>query len=245
MTQTNPDVFANNSTDPKVTDAPTNNENLFDTLVGEGKKFKDAQALAKAKAESDAFIEQLKEENANLREQTKQIKSTEEIVAAIKKELHSASESSREQTAPELDMDKISELVQQQLGSHEHRKVVEANMLKANNDMIAIYGDKAQEMVASKAAAMGMSMDDMKAIAAKSPKAFLAMFGVDGKGQGTTAGVNKGTVNTQALANSGKTREDTYGTAEYWSKQRKELGAKFWDPKIQQEVFKCKKEGIY
>lgn len=247
MTQQTKDVFATNEDQSNVDNSAANkDENFFEQLVGEGKKFKDQQALAKGKLESDQFISQLQTELAELRLQVKQSKSTEEMVAAIKKELHSAqNQSSREDTIPALDESKVSELVQQQLGRHEQMKIVEANVRKANDELLAMYGDKAPEVLLNKAEAMNLTIDDMKILAAKSPSAFISMFAND-KGQvDTTTKVTKGSVNPQAMANTGKTREDTYGTAEYWAKQRKALGSKFWDPKIQQEVFKCKKDGIY
>ena len=49
--------------DPNVQLAP-----LAEHLVGEGKPFKDIEALAKGKTDADAFIEQLKNENAQMRE---------------------------------------------------------------------------------------------------------------------------------------------------------------------------------
>lgn len=52
---------------------PENDQNVqtvqySERLVGEGKPFKDIEALAKGKMDADAFIEQLKNENAQMRE---------------------------------------------------------------------------------------------------------------------------------------------------------------------------------
>jgi len=58
----NPD----NTNDSGVTFDP--NKNYLEELVGEGKKFKDNQALAKGKAESDIFIKTLEREKKELLE---------------------------------------------------------------------------------------------------------------------------------------------------------------------------------
>ena len=52
--------------DPTTID-PATIENPLETLVGEGKKFKDADALARAAIEKDRFILQLQAENAQMR----------------------------------------------------------------------------------------------------------------------------------------------------------------------------------
>lgn len=49
-------------------------ESLLETLVGEGKKFKSVEALAKGKILSDAFVERLKEENRLAREEIERLR---------------------------------------------------------------------------------------------------------------------------------------------------------------------------
>src|SRR5690349_8192148 len=66
------DVLTNDSTDP------------FAELVGEGKKYADAAALAKAKKEADSFIEQIKRENAELRDRVASQATVDEIMTQIK-----------------------------------------------------------------------------------------------------------------------------------------------------------------
>jgi len=53
---------------PAPVQDPTPQLQLSEQLVGEGKPFKDIEALAKGKTDADSFIEQLKNENAQMRE---------------------------------------------------------------------------------------------------------------------------------------------------------------------------------
>lgn len=59
-------------------------EDIVTTLVGEGRKYKDVQALAKSRLDADAYIKRLEEENAALR-------GTDDKIDAIMKTLTSGS----------------------------------------------------------------------------------------------------------------------------------------------------------
>src|SRR5688572_12541162 len=61
------DLFSGSNNEPADSGDDNNQGSILEQLVGEGKKFADAEALAKCKAESDAFIETLKREQAELR----------------------------------------------------------------------------------------------------------------------------------------------------------------------------------
>src|SRR5688500_15910791 len=59
-------------------------KDYFSELVGEDKKFKTPADLARAKAESDAFIERLKQENSGLRNELKTRTTMEDFMKTIK-----------------------------------------------------------------------------------------------------------------------------------------------------------------
>ena len=69
------DLFSSEET-PSVT---------FDQLVGEGKKYRDPDAAAKAIVEKDTFIEQLKSEAAIARQELRSRTNLEDIVAQLKR----------------------------------------------------------------------------------------------------------------------------------------------------------------
>lgn len=56
----------------------------FDSLVGEGKKYRDPDAVAKAVAEKDRFIEQLQAENATARQELRSRANLEDVVNQLK-----------------------------------------------------------------------------------------------------------------------------------------------------------------
>src|SRR4029450_8159059 len=59
------------------------NKNYLEELVGEGKKFKTPEDLARGKAESDSFIERLQKELHGLRNELKSRLQLEEVVDRI------------------------------------------------------------------------------------------------------------------------------------------------------------------
>ena len=127
------DIFAVTNGNPVTPNgnAPATPVDLTE-LVGEGKRYATVEALAKGRLDADAFIEQLKRENAGLREDLSTRLTAEERAAAV---LAAASQPNDQKPlapngtpSPSGDPAAVEELVQKALSAHDLKKVREGKM---------------------------------------------------------------------------------------------------------------------
>lgn len=217
-------------------------------LVGDGKKFKTVDDLARGKLEADNFIDQLKRETEGLREELKNRTKAEEELNGLREEiknLRTATTQASRDTNPSLTADSIRSLVSETITQADRNRTTQQNINTANDAMVKSHGDltKAGEAVKARAADLGISMDHLRNIAAESPTAFLKIMG-------ETVTEDKGPLNTQRsvntdTSNSAPAGEPTRGTKAFYDKLRVEKPNVYWSPKIQQEVFEAAKAGTY
>jgi hypothetical protein len=227
---------------------------VLSSLVGEGKKFATPEDLAKGKQESDAYIEQLKSENAGLRtkldQSANQSNALEELRTEIA-ELRNQKPKPSGDTSPSLTEDKIAELVKESVTSIERGRTATANIDSANGSVLKYFqGDesKAKEYVGLKARELDMPVSELRAMAEKSPTAFLKMIdlGETKKSQtGSTALSPAGTKMNASSGNSAPIDHLTPGTKPYFDALRKKDERAYWQPKIQNQIFEARKAGTY
>ena len=119
---------------------------VYNEMVGEGKKFADPEALAKAKAESDAHIIKIQEENAELR---RKAESSNNQYAAILDKLeskenksvsHDNQDAQKNSTTPKEEID-IESLIESTLTKREQKIIKDANMASSRDLMVEAYGN--------------------------------------------------------------------------------------------------------
>lgn len=235
-----PDIFDATNTEAKTVVPVTK----VDDLVGDGKKFATVDDLAKGKAESDAFIDHLKAEINQLKEVANRQMQAQTELDALKTQLKTLREApqSKDNTNPALSEDKIKSLVENAVTQAEANKTATQNILEANVKIVSHYGtlEKATQAVQAKARELGISVDMMKDIAAKSPTAFLNLVGVQGQTGPQEVNI-QGTVNTTGFGRQSSTPETE--TQAYFSKMLKENPREYFTPAVQQRYFKLVKEG--
>lgn len=241
------DIFDTQTTNVETT--TTNTSQLADQLVGEGKRFKNIDELAKSKLEADTFIEKLKQEQAELRERLDKSLNADEQLAALKAELQELKSSGKpkENTTPELTSDKIRELVQASITEHEIARTATQNTDTVNSAMVSQFGsvEKAKEVFLAKAKELNMAPTELKDIASKSPTAFYTLLGLNNKGKDAVGNVStKSTVNTEAFNSSGNL-ELKFGTKEYFDNIRKTDERRYYSADIQKQIMKSMREGVY
>lgn len=198
----------------------------LDVLVGEGRKYSDPNALAKAYINAEDFIETLKAENAQLRAKelapnnpnadpgspggdnpgiTPPVNGNPKEVdwrATIREELKTLTEEERSQT----------------------------NLKAASNKMLEIYGtqEEANKAITRRANELGVSVEWMKDSASKSPAAFFATMEVARQQSRSTP------------SSSGEIRIDTSRGSErnfkYYEDLRKSNRSKYFSVEVQQEM---------
>lgn len=179
--------------------APVAPEDLLATIKNEAgeQKYKSVEDALKALANSQAFIPQLlgekravEEELTSLREKVNKIDSIEDVIKKL-----TANDKNLQDTTPPasgLSAEAVQELVRNHLRDQEQIKLHETNIATVTNALKQKFGDKVGAAIASKAAELGTTPEELGSLAAKNPNMVLAYFNVP-KGPSftpTTSSVN-------------------------------------------------------
>lgn len=166
-------------------------------------KYKSVDEALKALAESQKFIDTLKGENTELRSREEELsrkaaeaEALEEVVRRLKE---GGNVAPKENTTPEggLNDDATVEAkIEQLLAKKQAEGQAVSNLKQVNDELLNKYGEKANEVVKAKAQELGMTTDELKSLATRSPKAVLAYFGTS---PSKTPTPNTSSVNTIGL----------------------------------------------
>ena len=223
----------------------------LEQLVGDNKKFKDEEALAKSKLEADQYIDQLKSELKDLREYIDQKDNdrkqneTAEQLAALRKEISQRPDNkeSKENTTPALAESDLETLIDKHITERETKRSASANVDETNSALLAYFGDqdKAVQAVKDRAEVLGLSVSEIKTTAAKSPKAALHLLGIDTESRHVADIDKQSSVTTPEAGVNGNQRLDKA----YFDNLRRTDIMKYFDPKVQNKIFELKKQGKY
>ncbi len=218
-----PDSNTKQATPPTV-------DNPLAVLVGEGRKYKTAEDLAKSYMEADGFIEKLKAENATLREKAASAKTIDDVLQSLKQQPDASTTDKGADKGPQgLTADVVAKMVRDTVTGLETEKQRRTNLLKADAEMKKLYGEKAAEMFAQEANTPDKKQALMQ-LASIAPDKFVKLFssGEPAKGSQTDSG---STVNTAALGDTNASaRAMDPGTKEFYEAMRK-------DPKRRTEYY--------
>jgi len=210
-------------------------------LVGDGKKFKDVGALAAAKIESDKFITQLQGELAGLRKELDdKVKAGDQgaSVQALIERIEKATSSQNGNQPGTLTKEEIEKLVKEGVNTAQSEAVQSGNYHKSNAELLNYFkgdADKASQHLKARINQLGLSGDKLTELARTNPSMFRELF-VPQARQHVTNDV------TLPAGKSGALDATTERGRTYYSNLRKELGPKFWDTAIQQQMFRDRKQ---
>lgn len=246
---------SNNLDDLLLDDLPTGEverpSNYREALVGEGKKFRDDEYLARGKWESDnIFIPRLKKENQELREALRQKANLEQLVNQLREKSASSgldtSDSERHDSDPGqnkntlatgLSKEEIAALVKSVVTEEKTQDVRTRNIEKCVSDLKAQFGEAYVEIVRNRAQELGLSTDYMDNLAATSPKALLELVAPAVKQ--TDVRAPRSSVRSSLSSNQKTVTKDwNY----YQELRRKDLG-RFLSPEIQNEMDRAARSG--
>lgn len=173
--------------------APSQDSDLVNTLLGSIKnengqpKYGNTGEALKALKHSQEFIPQLQNENATLkreleqlRMQVEKLKGVEEVVERL-----ASNQTNASTNANTLDEKSIADLVQRTLSQREVEAIQKANVTAVVTSLQGKFGQEAEKSFYAKAQELGMSVQQMNALAATSPQAVLQLFGVQKQGGST------------------------------------------------------------
>ncbi len=233
---------------PDVTPA-TVKEGVLEDLVGEGKKFKTTEDLARGKAESDLYIARLEEEQRGLREDLAKKVGSEETLEQLRAEMSKLqpADKPKDNTSPELTAANIAELVKESVTALEESRTANQNVVTANDALVRHYGseEKARAGFEAKAIEVGMTVESLKNLAATSPTAFVKLMGLEAgaPAKDDPLGTNKSDVNPVAVDLHNPVAVE--GTKAYFDAMRKSDKNKYWTPAVQNLIFEARKAGTY
>lgn len=166
------------------------NKNYLEELVGEDKKFKSVDDLAKGKFMSDLHIsileKRLDESREMYKEAAEKAKAAEKIEDLLTRLESQANLSSREHTPNSnedtktaLDPTQISSLIAQEVSKLDSQKKQDQNFNTVMEKVREKYGESYSRTLAEQAKEMDLSADEVDALARRNPKAFFRTFGLD------------------------------------------------------------------
>ncbi len=170
------DVF-DGPTEPVVDDS----KDYLTELVGEGKKYATQQDLAKAAVHKDQFIEQIKRENAEMREALLKRTNEEEFLSKLEKLAQPKSPEPqdtpvrRDDVKPAITPDDVERIIEQR----EAKRKRDENLSAVMSRLQDVYGDQYRSRVQSQAQQLGVGTDFLTDVASKNPQAFYKLLGLD------------------------------------------------------------------
>jgi hypothetical protein len=194
-----------NTQNPATTQTQTTSPDL-EELVGDGKKYKTVDELAKAYKNADQFINTLKTENATLKETQTKTKTVEELLEEFRAAAASAgspTQGTSAPSAPPVDIVKtVDEIVAQRLTQQEVQKQALQNTGSVVAAFSEKFGDQGEAEYIKLAQETGLSIASLNRLAATSPAAVLKLAGLTPKSANTTVPAKTGgSVNTEAFRN--------------------------------------------
>lgn len=173
--------------------AGTDNEPVIDEskdylseLVGPGKKFANEKELAKGKYHADLTVEIYKTRLDQLRDEYKKLHDENSAKANIQELINQAINKTNENTnapvvqeKPSIDMTEIESLVSKKILETKSQEISENNFRTVKNKLIERYGNNYSSVLQKQIEELGLQMDDIDALARRSPNALFRTLGLD------------------------------------------------------------------
>lgn len=182
------EVFNKEGNQPNLPYQDPNNVTL-DDLVGEGKKYSDIDALAKAVAHKENHIVNLETTQERIRGEAEKFERLEAMLENLGKtpnEPNSAPESDPTPTAevtPTVEPntstnESIEELISRKFGEQDAQRTAEENAGKVRQKLIETFGDteSAKSFFDKRLGEINMSAEELDALASKNPAAALTLL---------------------------------------------------------------------
>lgn len=226
----------NNDEDQIVIDET---KKYFDDLVGESKKFKDPEALARGKWHADRTIElmekrmdELRTEYTKEREQNLTRAQLEEVIAKFSKQPLASNENPNvnEENKPVFNPAELETLVATNYQKMKDLERQNANYQSVQEKAMARYGANYKQHLADTMNDLGLTPAELESMAKNNPKVFVKTFGLDQLPQGS---------GYQAPPRSGTPFQPTGGNHKTWSyyqEMKKNKPKEYFDQKTQNKM---------
>lgn len=158
------------------------NKNYLEELVGEGKKYRDPQALAFSKVHADTTIETLKRELAEAQTELQTRKRLEELLTEATHKQSPVVDPNpvnpdpvRTDMTNDLSAEKIEQLISERLNQHESTRTASENVRVVKEKLSEKFGNGYEEIARKAAEAAGVTLEWLQNQAQTNPKVVLSL----------------------------------------------------------------------
>lgn len=197
----------NQPVNPANTGSVQNND-MFTDLLNSVKnergepKYRDVTEALKGLQHAQSYIPELKQENATLRNQLEELRAQVDKLKAVEDTVQRLTANQNEPAVTKanvLDEQSIAELINRTLTQKETQAIQKANLSKVTSTLISKFGDNAEKTFYNKAEELGMSVEQINALAAQSPQAVFRMLGIEASTQTKTTLPTSNSANTDGF----------------------------------------------
>jgi hypothetical protein len=223
-------------TNPQTPNELDPNKSYLEELVGEGKKYKDLEALARSRIFADEHIQNLEAEQQTLRDDYIQLReeynkalNLQELLDKLQQQQLPGDQIPQTPTDDDrkpLTMDQIESLLEQR----DVKKRENENFREVQNKLKETYGPGYSQELRTLADSMGMSAEEVDAMARRNPKAFERLF-ITPKQTDSFDGPPSSTRRSGTFAPTTVKRD-----WKYYEKMRKENRELYNSPKTQMQI---------
>jgi hypothetical protein len=211
-------------------------------LVGDGKRYRDAEALAKGRLDADAHIARLEAEAKEKTEAISLLENRADEGATMKDILEHLkagnSDDPQNQQEPVITEEAIADLVESRMDKRDDIRSARTNREVCNTALLSKFdGNKtdATEHLRSKSAELKISIKELQRMSEQTPGAFKRLLDID---QNRGSRQEFRSPNSTGATGAGDTGAETRN-ASYYKALKKEVGfTKYYTPAIQQQRFK-------
>src|SRR6267154_755812 len=233
-------LLDSNNLDLNTIDA---NKDYLQELVGDGKKFKTPQDLARGKAESDAFIETLKRQQDELRADFHRVREENVAKAKLEELIDRLQNGKQPDTSgdktPAKDVElkpydpkELETLIPQKIREYELSRKQSDNFKVVQDRLTKTFGANYQNVLNEKMKALDLTPEDINSLARKSPSAFFNTLGFEQQVQ--QDGYQAHPRSSQRSDNFAPRTENR--TWSYYQKIKKENPTLYYSPKITNQM---------
>lgn len=235
---TNTNLFADDPGHPPEVDL---SKNYLEELVGDGKKFKSPEELARGKYEADQFISRLQNELAGLRTELSTKQTLEQYIDKMSNSgtnnIPPPNEPNGNQGEPSsLKPEDIERLIAERLEKRDQERTQTQNLQYVKEQLSQSIGPDFSTKLKSIGQAIGMTEDDMTDMARNRPKALLALVTAQASSSAQPQTQGLFTPPTGTNLPSGTTPVDR--TQRYYEDLRKKSPTEYWSPSVQNQLHK-------
>lgn len=234
--------------------AKTAESSFFSELVGEGKKYKTVEDLAKAKVNADQFIAHLERQTNELREDLEKSMTIEAFMKTKAQDDTQTADDAVDpnaggpsgETTPEpvkqegsIDKSDLIEQIKAELRKEQEQTQAQSNISSVEQRLMEIHGDEeaVNKAINEKAAELGVSVKWLQDTASTSPTGFYSLMGITKDTPKVAKTLNPALKSEGAPAAESVTPQP--GTKAYYDEIRKTDKRRYFSREMQLEMYKA------